>query len=73
MISSVLRSAVPQAVPSQGASRIMLVPAAGRHEHEFISPENDRPRGVEFRPARLAKRQTAAWRGLSGEVIRIVS
>jgi AraC family transcriptional regulator len=73
MISSVLRSAVPQALPSQGATRIMLVPATGRYEHEPISPENDRFRAVEFRPARLAKRQTAAWRGLSGEVIRIVS
>jgi AraC family transcriptional regulator len=30
-------------------------------------------RGVQFRPARFAKRQTAAWRGLSGEVVRIVS
>jgi AraC family transcriptional regulator len=29
--------------------------------------------GVQFRPPRLAKRQTAAWRGLGGEVIRVVS
>jgi AraC family transcriptional regulator len=29
--------------------------------------------GVQFRPPHLAKRQTAAWRGLGGEVIRVVS
>lgn len=28
--------------------------------------------GVECRPAALAKRQTAAWRGLSGEVVQII-
>ena len=27
--------------------------------------------GVDFRPAALARRQTAAWRGLSGELVRI--
>jgi AraC family transcriptional regulator len=78
MINSAIRSAAPQAVRGQGAGHLMLVPAAGRHDHArsvapLVCPESDRFRAVDFRPARLAKRQTAAWRGLSGEVIRIVS
>ena len=58
-------------------SRIMLVPAANhayeRDDSTLIDSGSDRFRGVQFRPARLAKRQNATWRGLSGEVIRIVS
>jgi AraC family transcriptional regulator len=56
----------------------MLVTAANRHEHDrdaatLIGSGSDGFRAVQFRPARLAKRQTAAWQGLSGEVIRTVS
>jgi AraC family transcriptional regulator len=78
MISTAIRSTAPQAVPAHGPGRIRLVPSADRHEHAgaaavFIGPEDEQLRGVEFRPARLAMRRTAAWRGLSGEVIRLVS
>jgi len=57
---------------------MVLVTAANRRAYDRdtdipIGAGSDGFRGVEFRPARLAKRQTAAWRGLSGEVIRIVS
>src|SRR5258708_6732903 len=48
-----------------GPSRIMLVTAANRHAYErddasLIGSGSDGFRGVQFRPARLAKRQTAA-------------
>jgi len=60
-----------------GPSRIMLLPAANhgyeRDDATLIGSGSDRFRGIQFRPARLAKRQTATWRGLSGEVIRVVS
>lgn len=54
----------------------MLVTAANRHDCDaatLIGAGSDGFRAVQFRPARLAKRQTATWRGLSGEVIRIAS
>jgi AraC family transcriptional regulator len=76
MISAATRSTVPQAVLAHGPGCLRLVPAAGRHEHArtaLTGPEDEQFRGVEFRPARLAMRRTAAWRGLSGEVIRLVS
>jgi AraC family transcriptional regulator len=58
--------------------RIMLETAATRGEHDSdiappVGSERDEFRGVQFRPGRLAKRQIATWRGLSGEVIRIGS
>ncbi len=66
------------AYSANGPSRIMPVTAANRDGYDrdgaiLIGSESDGFRGVQFRPARLAKRQTAAWRGLSGEVVRIVS
>jgi AraC family transcriptional regulator len=66
------------AYPANGPSRIMPVPAANRDEDDrdaatLVGSGSDGFRGVQFQPARLAKRQTTAWRGLSGEVIRIVS
>jgi AraC family transcriptional regulator len=60
-----------------GPRRIILVTATNhayeRDDASLIGSGSDGFRGVQFRPARLAKRQTAAWRGLSGEVIRIIS
>jgi AraC family transcriptional regulator len=77
MISSAIRSTAPQAVSAHGRSLFGFVPAPGRPEHASaaapIGSEDDRFRGVEFRPARLVTRRTAAWRCLTGEVIRIVS
>src|SRR5437879_6310975 len=78
MNSSAISSTAPVLVPANRAGRIMLVTGANRHAYEGdadtpIGGESDGFRAVQFRPARLAKRQTAAWRGLSGEVIRIVS
>src|SRR6266851_366334 len=66
------------AYSANGPDRIMPVTATNRCEHDrdaatLIDSGSDGFRGVQFRPARLAKRQTAAWRGLSGEVVRIVS
>jgi AraC family transcriptional regulator len=73
-----MRSTAPRPVPGNGTGRIMLVTAANRHAYDrdaatLIGSGSDGFQGVQFRPARLAKRQTAAWRGLRGEVIRIVS
>jgi AraC family transcriptional regulator len=55
----------------------MLVTAANRHQRDhdddaLIGSANDGFRAVQFRTC-LARRQTAAWGGLSGEVVRIVS
>jgi AraC family transcriptional regulator len=75
MTSSAIRSTARRPVPANGPSRIMLA-APDRHDRDhpaLIGRGSDEFRAVQFRPARLAKRQTAAWRGLSGEVIRIVS
>lgn len=72
-----IRSIAPRPVPANEPSRIRLVTAANGDENDRDATlgrsGNDEFRGVQFRPARLAKRQTAAWRGLSGEVIRMVS
>ena len=73
-----IRSIAPRPVPANGPSHIKLVTAADRDENDCDTATlggwaNDEFRGVQFRPARLAKRQTAAWRGLTGEVVRIVS
>src|SRR5260370_4305596 len=78
MNSSARSSPAPPLVPANGPGRIVLVTAANRRAYDRdtdipIGAGSDGFQGVEFRPARLAKRQTAAWRGLSGEVIRIVS
>jgi AraC family transcriptional regulator len=77
MNRSGIRSTAPQPVPTDGSSPIVLVTAAHRHQQDRdatpIGSGSDGFRGVQFQPARLARRQTAAWRGLSGEVIRIVS
>jgi hypothetical protein len=78
MISSASRSTAPRPFQPIGPSRIVLVTPTDRREPArdataLIVSESDGFRGVRFQPARLAKRQTAAWRGLSGEVIRIVS
>ena len=72
------RSTAPQPVSASGSARIGLLTAPNHHEYDrdaaipVLSGSNEF-RAVQFRPARLAKRQTAAWRGLSGEVVRIVS
>jgi AraC family transcriptional regulator len=65
---------------SRSAARphhVILVTAANRHVYErdaaHVGAGRDWFEGVQFRPPRLAKRQTAAWRGLGGEVIRVVS
>src|ERR1700675_2350845 len=54
----------------------MLVTMANRDDSDvdsstLIRSKSDGFEGVQFRPARLVKRQIAVWRGLSGEVIRI--
>ena len=73
-----IRSIAPRPVPTNGPSHIKLVTASNRDENDrdtatLSGSANDEFQGVQFRPARLAKRQTAAWRGLTGEVVRIVS
>jgi AraC family transcriptional regulator len=78
MNSLAIRSTAQWHVPANGPARITLVTAVNHHEHDRdaaarIDSASDGVRGVQFRPARLAKRQTAAWRGVSGEVIRVVS
>jgi AraC family transcriptional regulator len=76
--SAMMSSTAPRPVSTSGSTPIGLVTAPHRHEyhHDVALPvlsASNEVRAVRFRPARLAKRQTAAWRGLSGEVIRIVS
>jgi AraC family transcriptional regulator len=78
MNSSAIRLAVPQSIPLNGASRPMLVKTGDCQEHNreaaaLIDAQSDGFQSLQFRPARLATRLTAAWRGLSGEAIRIVS
>ncbi|MDB5396493.1 MAG: hypothetical protein JWM91_3999, partial [Rhodospirillales bacterium] len=78
MNNSAIRSTALQSIPVNGPSRPMLVRAADRQEYDrdaasLIGPGSDEFQAVRFRPARVASRQTAAWRGLSGEVIRIAS
>jgi AraC family transcriptional regulator len=78
MNCSATGSPAPPHVPADGSGRLMLVAAANRHERDrdantLIGSENDGFRAVRFRPTCSAKRQTAAWRGLSGEVVQIVS
>src|SRR5258708_34348880 len=78
MNSSAISSTAPPLVPGNGPGRMVLVTAANRRAYDRdtdipIGAGSDGFRGVEFRPARLANRQTAAWRGWSGEVIRICS
>lgn len=76
--SATIRSTAPQAVSASGSA---LVGTGNAPDHRDYDPDvaisvlsaGHEARAVQFRPARLAKRQTAAWRGLSGEVIRIVS
>jgi AraC family transcriptional regulator len=71
-------STAPRLLPANEPSRIMFGTLAsgdesGRDAADFCRPEYDEFRGVQFRPACLVKRQTAAWRGLSGEVIRVAN
>jgi AraC family transcriptional regulator len=78
MNSSAIRSTALQSIPVNGPNRPMLVRSTNRHEYDrdaaaLIGPGSDGFQAVRFQPARLASRQTAAWRGLSGEVIRMVS
>jgi AraC family transcriptional regulator len=73
---STAKRVVAESPPVNGPSRPMLVRAADRHEYDrdaaaLIGSGSDGFQGVRFRPARVAARQTAAWRGLNGEVIRI--
>ncbi|MDB5396489.1 MAG: hypothetical protein JWM91_3995, partial [Rhodospirillales bacterium] len=75
---STAKRAVAESPPVNGPSRPMLLRAADRHEYDrdaacLIGPGSDEFQAVRFRPTRVASRQTAAWRGLSGEVIRIAS
>src|SRR5437660_7891895 len=72
-----IRPIAPQPVPINGPSRITLVTAATGEKNDgdgatLSRSSNDEFRGVQIRPVRLARRQTAAWRGLSGEVIQIM-
>ena len=76
--SAMLSPTAPQPVSTSRSARIGLVTAPERYEyhHDLAIPVlsgSDQVRAVQFRPAGLAKRQIAAWRGLAGEVIRIVS
>src|SRR5260370_1376495 len=78
MISSALRSTAPRPIQPIGPNRVVLVTTTDRREPDRdatapIGSASDGFQGVQSQPARWAKRQTAAWRGLSGEVIRIVS
>src|SRR5258707_1873661 len=78
MNSSAISSTAPPLVPGNGPGRMVLVTAAKRRAYDRdtdipIGAGSDGFRGVECGRARLAKRQTAAWGGLSGEGIRIVS
>src|SRR5258707_12929411 len=78
MNSTAIGSIVPWRVPANGPGHLMLVTATNRDEYDrdaatLNGSGIDGFRGVEFRPARLAKRQTAAWRGLRGEGVRIVN
>jgi AraC family transcriptional regulator len=77
MNSLAIRSTAPRSVPTDSPRRVVLVTAANRREDDRdATPDGSGSRGfraVQFRPAPLVERQTAAWRGLSREVIRIVN
>ncbi|MDB5409886.1 MAG: hypothetical protein JWL84_4798 [Rhodospirillales bacterium] len=69
---------MPRPIPANGPSRLTLVTATNHREYDrdaatLTGAGSDGFRAVQFRPAHLAERQTAAWHGLSGEVIRFVS
>src|SRR4051812_40730287 len=71
-----MRSTAPRPVPANEPGHIMPETVANGDEHDRDTAtlgrsQNDEFRGVQFRPARFVKRQTAAWRGLSGEVVRV--
>jgi AraC family transcriptional regulator len=73
-----IRSTTPQLIAFGGSNHIEVVTEPdGHHRQRDIGPPvfsgSDQVRTIRFRPARLAKRHTAVWRGLSGEVIQIVS
>ena len=76
--SATMRSTASQFVSAIGSTRIGLVAEPDHHEYDrdgatSAFSASDECGAIQIRPARLAKRQTAVWRGLSGEVIRIVS
>lgn len=76
--SATISSTAPLAVSGRGSALVELRNAPDRHDYDRdaaipVLSASKGARAVQFRPARVAKRQAAEWRGLSGEVIRIAS
>ena len=76
--SATISSTAPLAVSGRGSALVELRNAPDRHDYDSdaaipVLSASKGARAVQFRPARVAKRQAAEWRGLSGEVIRIAS
>jgi AraC family transcriptional regulator len=64
MDGSPMSATALRAITAGAADCAALAPRAGVREAAFPS--------INFRPASLAKRQTATWRGLSGELVRTI-
>jgi AraC family transcriptional regulator len=80
MNSSLMRAIEPRALPGRVADGIPTKAWNTTQHREHDAANSSIPPStlngsydrVHFRPWSLAKRQTAAWRGLSGEVVRII-
>jgi AraC family transcriptional regulator len=79
-----MRTPTSQHLFANGAKRLVLASSGGMNAAVRLREHDAVPvgaadavqwlpfSGVQFHPADLAKRQTAAWHGLSGEIVRII-